>query len=157
RPVIERACLGLGMEPMTGFALASVDAAGVTLADGSRLEAATVVWCGGMRADGLAGSLPGDHDALGRVAVDEYMRVPGLDGVYAAGDVAHALIDGQHPSVMSCQHARPMGRFAGHNAVSGLFGKPLQGLNIDWYTNIIDLGPWGAVYLQSWDRAVVAE
>lgn len=157
RPVIERACLGLGVEPMAGFALASVDAGGVTLADGSRLEAATVVWCGGMRADGLAGSLPGDHDALGRVAVDEYMRVPGLDGVYAAGDVAHALIDGQHPSVMSCQHARPMGRFAGHNAVNGLFGKPLQGLNIDWYTNIIDLGPWGAVYLQSWDRAVVAE
>jgi len=108
-------------------------------------------------ADELAGSLPGEHDALGRVAVDEYMRVTGLDGVYAAGDVAHALIDGQHPSVMSCQHARPMGRFAGHNAVNGLFDQPLQGLNIDWYTNIIDLGPWGAVYLQSWDRAVVAE
>jgi hypothetical protein len=40
----------------------------------------------------------------------------------AAGDAAWLPIDGTHSSVMSCQHARPMGRFAGYNAVSDLFG-----------------------------------
>jgi NADH dehydrogenase len=49
-----------------------------------------------------------------------------------------------------------MGRYAGHNAVCDLFGHEMLALNIDWYTNIIDLGPWGAVYSQGWDRQVVA-
>jgi NADH dehydrogenase len=29
-------------------------------------------------------------------------------------------------------------------------------LRIDWYTTILDLGPWGAVYTEGWDRKVVA-
>ena len=29
-------------------------------------------------------------------------------------------------------------------------------LNIDWYTTILDLGAWGAVYTEGWDRRVVA-
>jgi len=27
-------------------------------------------------------------------------------------------------------------------------------LRIDWYTTILDLGPWGAVYTAGWDRHV---
>ncbi|MDM0021912.1 hypothetical protein [Variovorax saccharolyticus] len=30
-------------------------------------------------------------------------------------------------------------------------------LHIDWYTNIIDLGPADAVYSQGWDRTVVSQ
>ena len=30
-------------------------------------------------------------------------------------------------------------------------------LGIDWYTTILDLGPWGAVYTEGWDRRVAAE
>ncbi|MDR8085447.1 FAD-dependent oxidoreductase, partial [Acinetobacter baumannii] len=74
-------------------------------------------------------------DPAGRLFVDECLRVKGVDGVYAAGDAAHMLIDGVMPSVMSCQHARPMGRFAGQNVVNDLVGLPLEPLSIDWYTN----------------------
>ena len=49
-----------------------------------------------------------------------------------------------------------MGRFAGHNAVCDLLGLPLLPLRIDWYTTILDLGPWGALYTEGWDRHVVA-
>src|SRR5262249_13598183 len=66
-------------------------------------------------------------------------------------------IDGAHACVMSCQHSRPMGRFAGHNVVCDLLGEPLLPLAIDWYTTILDLGPWGAVYTEGWDRHVVAQ
>ena len=61
-----------------------------------------------------------------------------------------------HLSVMSCQHARPMGRFAGHNAVCDLLGRPMLPLRIDWYMTCLDLGAWGAVYTEGWDRRVVA-
>jgi len=110
-----------------------------------------------MCANELTACIPGRRDAQGRLFVDPYMRVQDVADVFAAGDVAHALIDGEHPSVMSCQHARPMGRYAGHNAVCELFGRDMLALDIDWYTNIIDLGPTGAVYAQGWDRVVVAQ
>jgi NADH dehydrogenase len=157
QPVIEASCRDLGIELVTGASLAAVDSGGATLADGTRIEAATVAWCAGMRANELTECIPGERDAQGRLAVDAYMRVQGVADVYAAGDVAHALIDGVHPSVMSCQHARPMGRYAGHNALCELYGEPMLALDIDWYTNIIDLGPTGAVYAQGWDRVVVGK
>ncbi len=49
-----------------------------------------------------------------------------------------------------------MGRFAGHNAAADLLGKALLPLQIGWYTTILDLGPWGAVYTNGWDRHVIA-
>ncbi|OZI18765.1 proton-conducting membrane transporter [Bordetella genomosp. 9] len=157
QPVIEQACRDLGIEPLTGVSVAGLDPDGVTLSNGKRIDAATVAWCGGMRASDLTACLAARRDAQGRVHVDPFMRVRGVPDVFAAGDVAHALIDGEHPSVMSCQHARPMGRYAGHNAVCELFGLEMLALDIDWYTNIIDLGPAGAVYAQGWDRLVVAK
>jgi NADH dehydrogenase len=157
QPVIERACRELGIEMRPGVAVTALDAHGVTLSSGERIDAATVVWCAGMRANELAASVPGERDAQGRLFVDSFMRVQGVADVFAAGDVAHALIDGEHASVMSCQHARPMGRYAGHNAVCELYGRDMLALDIDWYTNIIDLGPAGAVYAQGWDRVVVAQ
>jgi NADH:ubiquinone reductase (H+-translocating) len=84
------------------------------------------------------------------------MKVEGMKDIFAAGDVACAVVDDLHSSVMSCQHARPMGRFAGHNVVCDLLGRPMLPLRIDWYTTILDLGPWGAVYTEGWDRRVVA-
>ena len=156
QPVIEQSCRQLGIELLPGTTVKSLDAHGLTLSDGRHLDTSTVVWCAGMRASELTACFGAERDAQGRLMVDAYMRVQGVDDVYAAGDVAHALIDGVHPSVMSCQHARPMGRYAGHNAVCELFGKDLLALNIDWYTNIIDLGPAGAVYAQGWNREVVA-
>ena len=65
------------------------------------------------------------------------------------------MMDDLHTSVMSCQHSRPMGRFAGHNVVADLFGLPMLPLRIESYVTILDLGPWGAVYTEGWDRHVV--
>jgi NADH:ubiquinone reductase (H+-translocating) len=57
---------------------------------------------------------------------------------------------------MSCQHSRPMGRYAGHNVVCDLLGRPMRELQISWYTTILDLGPRGALYTEGWDRRVAA-
>lgn len=152
QPVIQKALAALGVETLPGASVLEADAAGVRLADGTRIEAATLVWCGGMRAHPLMEKIPAPRDALGRLPVDEFMRVQGVPGVFAAGDCARALVDGAHESVMSCQHGRPMGRYAGHNAAADLIGAPLLPLHIAWYTTILDLGPWGAVYTEGWDR-----
>lgn len=155
-PVIEEALNALGVEMRGGVSVASVDAEGATLASGERIDAATVVWCAGMRAHPLTSAFPVERDRLGRLPVDPSLRIKGLAAEFAAGDVASFLIDGEHNCVMSCQHGRPMGRFAGHNAVCDLLGRPLLPLRIDWYTTILDLGPWGAVYTEGWDRKLVS-
>ena len=155
RPVIEEALAALGVETRLGIDVVSIDPAGLTLASGEVVPAATVVWCAGMRANPLTGLFPVERDRFGRLAVDEFMRVRAVPGVFAAGDVAWAMMDDCHVSVMSCQHGRPTGRFAGHNVVCDLFGLPMLPLRIPWYVTVLDLGAWGAVYTEGWDRHVV--
>jgi NADH dehydrogenase len=152
RPVIEQALRDLGIETHTGIKLEAADVGGITLAGGERIATETIVWAGGMRASPLAAMLPVERDRFGRVPVDEFMRVRGVDGVFAAGDVAAAVLDGTHASVMSCQHGRPMGRFAGYNAAGDLIGLDLLPLRIEHYVTCLDLGTWGALYTEGWDR-----
>lgn len=154
--VIAQALDDLGVHRLTDIRVTAVDEQGVTLADGSRIDASTVIWCAGMRAHELGGVFPVERDGLGRIPVDEFMRVAGVPGVYAAGDAAWVEVSDGHKSVMSCQHGRPMGRYAGHNVAADLLGEPLLPLHIDWYTTVLDLGPWGAVYTNGWDRRVVS-
>lgn len=156
RPVIEEALIALGVETKLGVQVAAVDASGVTLATGETIPAATVVWCAGMRAHPLTEKFPVERDRLGRLPVDEFMRVRNVNNVFAAGDAAWCMVDPQHASVMSCQHGRPMGRFAGNNVVCDLLGLSMLPLQIDWYVTVLDLGAWGAVYTEGWDRRVVS-
>jgi len=156
RPVIEQALRDLGIETRTGVSVASIDGSGVELESGTVIPAATVVWCAGMHANPLTRQFPVERDRFGRLPVDEFMKVKGIANVFAAGDVATAMMDDTHTSVMSCQHARPMGRFAGHNVVCDLLQQPMRPLRIEWYVTVLDLGPWGAVYTQGWERAVAS-
>ncbi|MGH8110834.1 MAG: NAD(P)/FAD-dependent oxidoreductase [Rhodanobacteraceae bacterium] len=153
-PVILEALKALGIEARTGVSVTAIDRNGATLAPDGHIDAATVVWCTGMHASRLTEKFPVERDHFGRVPVDAFLRVKGVDGVFAAGDVAWFEISKGHDNVMSCQHGRPMGRYAGHNVVCNLLGKPMLPLRIDWYTTILDLGAWGAVYTEGWDRQV---
>ncbi|OBJ61677.1 NADH dehydrogenase [Mycobacterium sp. 1423905.2] len=155
RPVIEKALADDGIETMTGVGVAAVDGQSVLLSSGEEIPTRTVVWCAGMRASSLTEQLPVVRDRLGRVGVDDYLRVVGVPAVFAAGDVARARMDDEHHSVMSCQHGRPMGRYAGYNVISDLFGEPMLPLRIPWYVTVLDLGPAGAVYTEGWERTVV--
>lgn len=156
RPVIEEALAALGVETRLGVGVQSVDPAGVTLAGGEHIPAHTTIWTAGMRASPLTAWFPVERDPLGRLPVDACLKVRGLAAVFAAGDVAAAPIAEGHCSVMSCQHGRPMGRYAGHNAVCDLLGLEPLPLRLDTYVTCLDLGPWGAVYTRGWDRLVVA-
>jgi NADH dehydrogenase len=156
RPIIEAALAQTGIETMLGVAVTAIDERTVALSSGDVLAAATVVWSAGMRANPLTAEFGVDRDPLGRLPVDDYLRVCGVPAVFAAGDVAVAKMDDEHLSVMSCQHGRPMGRFAGYNVVSDLLGKEMKPLRIPWYVTVLDLGPAGAVYTEGWDRHVVA-
>ncbi|WP_069864410.1 NAD(P)/FAD-dependent oxidoreductase [Pseudomonas citronellolis] len=155
RPSIIEASTKLGIEWLPDASVAAVDADGVSLADGRRIDSHTVIWTGGLRASPLTGQLSGERDALGRLHVDGNLKVRGQAKVFAAGDVAYAATDdlGNH-AVMSCQHAISLGRHAGNNAAADLLGVPPTPYRQPKYVTCLDLGAWGAVYTEGWDRQV---
>ncbi|GAB7553800.1 FAD-dependent oxidoreductase [Novosphingobium sp. 11B] len=153
--VVRGALDELGVEQRPGVRVTAVDAGGVTLSDGSRIDAATVVWSAGMRAHPLAGQVPGEHDATGRVLGDAYLRAPEAPGIFVTGDTVKAATDDiGNFTVLSCQHALSLGRVAGHNAAAELVGLGLPPYSQPKYVTCLDLGAWGALYTEGWDRQV---
>jgi NADH dehydrogenase len=155
RPLIAEASETLGVQWRVNASVASVDAGGVTLADGQRIEASTVVWTVGVRASSLTEQIPAERDGFGRLHVDRNLKVMGQDSIFASGDVAYAKTDdlGNH-AAMTCQHAIALGRSAGNNVAADLLGVAPIAYSQVKYVTCLDLGAWGAVFSEGWDRQV---
>jgi NADH dehydrogenase len=153
--VIEQALAECGVETITGAAVTSISADGVTLSSGERIETNTVVWTAGARANPLAAQIAGEHDRFGRVVGDAFLRAGEVDDIFVTGVVVRAATDDLgNVAVMSCQHAMSLGRVAGHNAAAELVGLPLHPYSQPKYVTCLDIGPWGALYTEGWDRQV---
>jgi NADH dehydrogenase len=70
-----------------GAQVAGVDERGVSLRDGSRIEAATVVWTAGVRGSPV-GAWLGRVDRQGRVELGPTLQLPGHPDVFVIGDLA---------------------------------------------------------------------
>jgi NADH dehydrogenase FAD-containing subunit len=126
-PAILAALGAARIELRPGVVLEAVTAGSVQLSTGEVIETRTLVATTGLRANLPALLAEVQRDELGRLVTDDTLRVPGLEGVFAAGDSALARVDDGHYALMSCQHAIPMGTYAGHNAVRDLLG-PAAGI-----------------------------
>lgn len=155
RPSIIEASEHLGIEWIVGTSVASIDAGGVTLANGQRIESSTAIWTVGFRASPLTEQVQGTRDRQGRLHVDQNLKVRGHADVYATGDVAYAATDELgNFAAMSCQHAIALGRHAGNNVAAELLGVEPIAYSQPKYVTCLDLGAWGAVFTEGWDRQV---
>jgi NADH dehydrogenase len=154
RPAIEAALREANVETRLGARVAEIGSDGVNLDNGERIETVTTIVTTGLTANPLGRALSVELDELGRLPVDEMLRVEGLAGVYATGDIARAHVDAEHLALMSCQHAMRMGKFAGYNAAHELLGLPLRPYRQPDYVTCLDLGASGAVFTKGWDRQV---
>ena len=145
----------LGVTWRLKSSVVAVDEQGVTLGDGQRIEANTVIWTTGVRASSLTAQIPGERDGLGRLHVDAHLQVIGQQDIFATGDVAYAATDdlGNH-ALMTCQHAIVLGRHAGNNVAAQILGVAPVAYSQPKYVTCLDLGGWGAVYTEGWDRQV---
>lgn len=152
---IAEASTELGVKWRLKSSVVAVDEKGVTLADGQRIDAKTVVWTTGVRASSLTEQIPAERDAMGRLHVDSHLKVIGQDDIFATGDVAYAASDdiGNH-ALMTCQHAISLGRHAGNNVAAQILGVDPTPYSQPKYVTCLDLGAWGAVYTEGWDRQV---
>jgi NADH:ubiquinone reductase (H+-translocating) len=114
----------LGVEVKVSSMVTGIDADSVTLANGDRIEAATILWAAGVQASPLGKLLGVGVDRAGRVPVAPDLSLPDHPEVFVAGDLA-ALNgkDGrQLPGV--AQVAMQQGRTAARNIVRRLNGEP---------------------------------
>lgn len=93
----------------------------VVLSTGEQVPTRSLIWCVGVRADPLVDGLELDT-SRGRLVVNEFMSVPGADGVYACGDCA-AVPDLTRPGEvcgMTAQHAERQGKLVAKNVAASL-------------------------------------
>ena len=83
-----------GVDVRFGAKLASASAAGVRFADGSTIDAATVIWTAGVAANALADELTVPKARGGTVEVRPDLSVPSHPEVFVVGDLAAAF--GRH-------------------------------------------------------------
>src|SRR5436190_13831311 len=119
---------GRGIDIRLGTRLESVEPDAVTLTTGERVPTRTVVWTTGVAPHPSLAQLNVRLDDHDRVQVDRYMRVEGLNGVWAVGDCA-AVPDPSaglaRPSPPTAQHAIRQGRTVAGNVAAELgIGKP---------------------------------
>jgi NADH dehydrogenase len=85
--------------------------------------------------------------------VDARLRAPDARGVFAAGDACCAIPE--RGTLMSCQHAVILGKYAGENAARDLLGMRLLEYSQPRYVTCLDLGCSGAVFSEGWERVPV--
>lgn len=152
-PSIVAASQQAGVQWLTSSSVVAVDAGGVTLDNGQYIPGNTVIWTVGVKASPLTAQVAGERDNFGRLKVDDHLKVVGQQHIYATGDTAWAAVDeiGNH-ALMTCQHAIPMGRHSGNNAMADLLGVAPVVYRQPKYVTCLDLGDWGAAYSEGWER-----
>ena len=113
------------VEVIKGARVASYDGSLVKLSDGQSIPASTLIWTAGVKPNAIIASLP-CHKERGRLVVDEFLGVPGVPGLWAAGDCAAVpvLKTGEfHPP--TAQHGLRQGLIAARNIEAAIVGRPL--------------------------------
>ena len=115
------------IEIKLGTKLESAEDGSIRLSDGETFAAETLVWTAGVKPSPLARDSGMPVDVQGRLPVDRFLRVEGIDGAWAAGDAA-AVPDettgGLSPP--TAQHGLRQGKRIAANIGATLAGRPLQ-------------------------------
>ena len=120
-----------GIEVMTGVGTKSATGAAVELADGRLISTSTIVATIGNGPHRLVEALGLDMK-WGRIKTDRYMRVPGLDSVWALGDSALIPLvdapgeDPAHYATQTAQFAVREGRQLAANILAKIDGEALK-------------------------------
>ena len=122
-----RHLLERGIEVLLETRLESAEGGVMRLSNGRSFSADTLVWTAGVKPEPVAGRSGFDLDDRGRVAVDEFLRVRGVEHAWAAGDVA-AIPDviGGGTAPPTAQHALREARRLGRNLVASRTGGRME-------------------------------
>ena len=118
---------GIGVDVKLGFQVTAVDPEGVTLSNGEKIPAKTVVWAAGNKASPIGASLGVPLDRGGRVIVKADLSIPDHPEVFVIGDMANFTPEGGTPLPGLAPVAMQQGRQVAENIkqiVTGGWTRP---------------------------------
>lgn len=115
-----------GVDVKTGSGVTRAEAMALELASGERIDTATIVWSAGVTPSPAVSAMALTRTKRGALVVEHDLSVPGVPGLWAAGDCA-AIPDGDggfYPP--TAQHAIREGPVLADNIVASLRGQPAR-------------------------------
>jgi NADH:ubiquinone reductase (H+-translocating) len=134
-----------GIEIKLRTRLDSAEGGVVRLSDGEVFAAQTLVWTAGVKPSPLARDSGLPVDEQGRVLVDRYLRVEGVEGVWGAGDAAAVPDPSTGSSPPTAQHGLREGKRVAANIESLLAGRPLRPFAYATIGGVCSLGRYKGV------------
>lgn len=114
-----------GAKLRTSMKIVKVEAGKLHVEGGEVIEAGTIIWTGGVRANPLLEAAGFTCDRRGRAKVNEYLQSVDDEHVFIGGDAAWAEENGR-PLPPTAQAATQMGPVLAHNVLARMLGKPMQ-------------------------------
>ena len=130
------------VEVLKGPRVVNYDGQVVTLSDGTSISAGTLIWTAGVKPSPVIASLPCQKDR-GRLLVNEDMSVPGVIGLWAAGDCA-AIPDVKSGTGKfyppTAQHALREGVIVAKNIEGAILARPLKPFRFKMLGQLASIG-----------------
>lgn len=131
-----------GIEVLLDTQLESAEGGCLELSNGRRMETDTLVWSAGVQPHPLVAELDDlPSDDVGRLVVDDHLRVRSADGAWGAGDCAavpDAGGDGTLPA--TAQHAQREAVHLARNLAATLHGQPTEPFRFRSVGEMVTLG-----------------
>ena len=128
------------VDVIKGVRVASYGGSVVTLTDGNRISAATLIWTAGVKPSPVIAPLPCEKER-GRLLVSEFLAVTGVPGLWAAGDCAAVPIlntENFHPP--TAQHGLRQGLVAAKNIAAVVLNRPLKSFTFTTLGQLATIG-----------------
>lgn len=117
----------LGINIFLNAKVNSYDGGAITLADNTTFKTDTVIWTAGVKGAPING-LPKEVNVGGnRISINQYNQVLGHDTIFAIGDVAAHISEGNPNGLpMLAPVAQQQGKFLSKNIIRHISGKPME-------------------------------
>jgi len=127
-----------GIEIRLGAKVTRCFPGGVEINGSEIISAETLIWTAGVRAHPLVEALPGPHDRIGRVLVNEHLQLGGHPEIFVVGDSAAAVSAKDAPRVAPVAIAQ--GKLAARNIARLECGAPLEAYQYISQGALVSLG-----------------
>jgi NADH dehydrogenase len=133
-----------GIEVRTQARVTRVLANGVELEGGETIPAGLTIWVAGVKGHPELAGLPVERDRIGRLIVDEHLRLPGYPEVFGVGDAI--TVQGRPDvAIPIIPAALAHGRLVAANLAAALDGRPLESIRFAPRGMLVSLGERDAV------------
>ena len=133
-----------GVELMTSTKILECSPTSITLDNGEELPSRTLIWSGGVRGNTLLEKMELPI-SKGRIMIDKFLRVKGMENVFCIGDAALFMKDDGTTLPPTAQVAIQQAEMCGPNIVASLRGEPLKTFEYHHKGTVASIGNKAAV------------